>query len=104
MSNEETINSGRFTEATEKAATTGAKIAADVRAGLSNVVDGVKEKISGESVRKIGEAAGKIRNYVDDRGIQGLTDDVTKVIRQYPVPAMLFGILIGVLLARPRGD
>lgn len=104
MSNEETINRERLTEATEKAATTTGKIAAEVRSGLSNVVDGVKEKISGESVRKLGEAAGRIRNYVDDRGFQGVTDDVTKVIRQYPVPAMLFGILIGVLLARPRGD
>lgn len=104
MANEETINRGRLTEATDKAATTTGKIAAEVRSGFTNVVDGVKEKISGESVRKIGEAAGKVRHYVDDRGIQGLTDDVTKVIRQYPVPAMLFGILIGMLLARPRGN
>ena len=104
MSNEETIHSEGFTEVTDKAAAATGKIAADVRTGFSSVVDKVKGKVTGDSVRKIGEAAGTIRNYVDDRGIQGLTDDVTKVIRQYPVPAMLFGILIGVLLARPRGD
>lgn len=104
MSNEETINRGRINEATDKAATTAGKIAADVRAGITNVVDGVKDKISGDSVRKIGETAGKIRNYVDDRGIQGLSDDVTQVIRQYPVAAMVCGVLIGILLARPRGD
>jgi hypothetical protein len=69
---------GRLNDVTDKAATTGARIAADVRAGLSNVVDGVKDKISGDSVRKIGEAAGKIRNYVDDRGVQGMSDDVTE--------------------------
>jgi hypothetical protein len=104
VSDEETIQRGRLNEVTDKAATTGAKIAADVRAGLSNVVDGVKDKISGDSVRKIGEAAGKIRNYVDDRGVQGMSDDVTSVIRRYPVTAMLFGVVIGVLLARPRGE
>ena len=48
MSDEETIQRGRLNEVTDKAATTGAKIAADVRAGLSNVVDGVKDKISGD--------------------------------------------------------
>jgi hypothetical protein len=30
----------------------GAKVAADVREGISNFVDGVKEKISGDAVRK----------------------------------------------------
>ena len=104
MINEETIHSEQFTEVTDKAAAATGKIAADVHTGFSNVVDKVKEKFSGDPVRKIGEAAGSIRNYVDDRGLQGLTDDVTKVIRRYPVPAMLFGILIGVLLARPRKD
>jgi hypothetical protein len=104
VSNEETIDRGRINEATDKAATATGKIVADVRAGISNAVDGVKDKLSGDSVRKIGEAAGKIKTYVDDRGIQGLTDDVTKVIRQYPVAALLCGVVIGVLLARPRGD
>jgi gas vesicle protein len=86
----------------------GAKVAADVREGISNFVDGVKEKMSGDAVRKVSEAAGKVkdqvRGYVEDRGIGGLADDVTDTIRRYPVSAMLCGILIGVLIARPRGD
>lgn len=83
-------------------------VASEVREGISNFVDGVKEKIPGDAVRKMSETVSQVsdqvRGYIEDRGIRGLTDDVTDVIRRYPVPALLCGVLIGVLLARPRGD
>lgn len=52
----------------------------------------------------VSQVSDQVRGYIEDRGIRGLTDDVTDVIRRYPVPALLCGVLIGVLLARPRGD
>ena len=82
--------------------------ASEVREGITNFVDGVKQKIPSDAVRKMSDTAGEVtdqvRGYIEDRGIRGLTDDVTDVIRRYPMPALLCGVLIGVLLARPRGD
>lgn len=82
--------------------------ASEVREGITNFVEGVKQKIPGDAVRKMSDTAcevtDQIRGYIEDRGIRGLTDDVTDVIRRYPMPALLCGVLIGALLARPRGD
>ena len=82
--------------------------ASEVREGITNFVDGVKNKIPGDAVRKMSDSAcevtDQVRGYIEDRGIRGLTADVTDVIRRYPTPALLCGVLIGVLLARPRGD
>ena len=83
-------------------------VASEVREGLSKIVDEVKDKIAGDAIRKVSETAsqvsGQVRGYIEDRGVRGLADDVTDVIRRYPMPALLCGVLIGVLLARPRGN
>jgi hypothetical protein len=83
-------------------------IASEVREGISKIVDGVKERISTDAVRKVSETASQVsdqvRGYIDDRGMRGLANDATAVIRRYPVPAVVLGVLVGVLLARPRGD
>ena len=82
--------------------------ASEVREGITNFVDGVKKKIPGDAVRKMSDTAcevtDQVRGYIKDHGVRGLTDDVTDVIRRYPMPALLCGVLIGVLLAHPRGD
>jgi hypothetical protein len=86
----------------------GSNVASEVRDGIGKIVDGVKEKISTDAVRKVSETASQVsdqvKGYIEDRGMRGLADDATAVIRRYPVPAVVLGILIGVLLARPRGD
>ena len=94
-------------------------VASEVREGITKIVDGVKEKLSTDAVRKVTETANQVgdqvrgyanqvgdqvRGYIEDRGMRGLAADTTDVIRRYPVPAVVLGILIGVLLARPRGD
>jgi hypothetical protein len=47
--------------------------------------------------------ANKLENaghYVEQSGLRGLGDDVTNLIRRNPIPALLLGVGIGVLLAR----
>jgi hypothetical protein len=43
------------------------------------------------------ESAGK---YLQQEGLQGMADDVTKLIRSHPLPAMLLGVGLGFILAR----
>jgi len=43
------------------------------------------------------EGTGK---YLEGEGLKGLAQDVTNVIRHNPIPALLFGVGIGFLMAR----
>ena len=57
MAYEEDFSRGHYSGSSEEKDVNGltgkgAKVAADVREGISNFVDGVKEKISGDAVRK----------------------------------------------------
>ena len=38
--------------------------------------------------------------YLNERGLQGVTDDVADLIRHNPMPALLVGLGLGMLLAR----
>jgi phage-related protein len=38
--------------------------------------------------------------YLQQEGLQGMAQDVTKLIRRHPFPAMMLGIGLGFLLAR----
>jgi hypothetical protein len=45
------------------------------------------------------ESAG---NYLEDKSLQGMVDDVAGVIRKYPLQSLLIGIGIGFLLSRKK--
>ena len=68
----------------------------------------------GQSVRQhgpdggmLGTAAGTVAStleqggrYLQEEGLSGMADDLTSMIKKNPIPALLFGIGIGFLLAR----
>ena len=43
------------------------------------------------------------RTALQDKGVQGLSGDLTDLIRRYPIPALLIGLGIGFVLARSLG-
>jgi hypothetical protein len=54
---------------------------------------------------KVGQTYEQGRDYVKERGLSGMGEDITDVIRRNPLPAMLVGLGIGFLLARAfRGE
>ena len=52
---------------------------------------------AGHAVGSKLEAGG---HYLEDHGVKGIGDDVTLLIRQHPVPALVIGLGIGILAAR----
>ena len=61
---------------------------------------GPHEGTLGSAAKAVGgtlEAGGK---YVEEAGLSGMMDDLTEVIRRNPVPAVLIGLGLGVLLGR----
>jgi len=52
---------------------------------------------AGEAVASQLECSGR---YLEEQGLKGIGEDVTNLIRRNPIPALLIGVGIGVLLAR----
>jgi len=51
---------------------------------------------AGEAVADKLEGSGR---YLEQHGLQGIGEDVTNLIRRYPMPALLVGVGVGLLLA-----
>ena len=65
----------------------------------------VREKLPHEGM--VGTASGYVADalesggrYLQQEGFSGMADDLTNLIRRNPIPALLFGIGLGYLLAR----
>lgn len=81
--------------------------------GTSGAVGGGMQKLAG-AIREhtpqsgvIGAATGAVAEKLEqggewlaDKGFEGITDDVTSIIRKNPVPAFLIAIGLGFMLAK----
>jgi hypothetical protein len=61
---------------------------------------GPREGILGQATAGVAGALDSTGRYLDQEGVSGMVDDLTGMIRNHPVPAVLIGIGIGFLLAR----
>ena len=83
-------------------------------AGVTATVTGAAQDVASRVTEAAGTAAAKaqevagaaagVGSYVQDRGVQGLSEDLTGLIRRYPVPALLIGLGIGYVLGRSLGS
>ncbi len=76
-----------------------------VGAGMENLGAAVRQhEPAGGMLHNAGEAlANKLEGggrYLEEHGLKGMADDVTSFIRRNPIPALLVGVGLGVLLAR----
>jgi hypothetical protein len=78
--------------------------ASSVGGGMKNLADTVRDNTpnsgmlgaASEQVASGLEAGGK---YLEDKGLSGIGDDLTGLIKNHPIPAVLIGIGIGYLIA-----
>jgi len=59
-----------------------------------------KEGMIGSAGQTIGEKLESGGRYLEEKGLAGIGDDVTNLIRSNPVPALLVGIGLGFILAK----
>jgi hypothetical protein len=86
-------------QAIEKAKDMGSQAMEKAKDYASSVSEQVSQTASrlGERAEHTYEAG---RDYVTHRGLRGMGEDVTDIIRRNPVPAVLVGLGIGFLIAR----
>src|SRR4051812_49964002 len=79
--------------------------AKDVAAGTSELVSGAKDKVR-EWASEAADTAGQVKNRASEMATtaahkaEDFGEDLTGLIRRYPVPALLVGFGIGFLLAQ----
>jgi hypothetical protein len=78
---------------------------ATVGSGMSSLAGTIRDK--GPHTGMLGTAASSVAgglqaggDYLQEHGMGDMMSDLTKVIRQYPIPSLLVGFGVGFLLAR----
>lgn len=61
------------------------------------------QEAAGATAATVADTAAGAGTYLQDRGVEGLSEDLTGLIRRYPVPALLIGLGIGYVLGRSFG-
>jgi uncharacterized protein YjbJ (UPF0337 family) len=61
------------------------------------------QELAGSAVTAVTDTVAGVGTYVQEKGLQGLSGDLTDLIRRHPVPALLIGLGIGYVLGRSVG-
>lgn len=90
------------------ASTVGQKIddaAGSVGSGMHSLGETVRDKgpekgVLGTVTGKVADALEGTGDYLEKKKLSGMAEDVTNLIRNNPIPALLIGIGVGFLLSR----
>jgi uncharacterized phage infection (PIP) family protein YhgE len=77
---------------------------AKVGSGVENLADKLRDSAPREGMmhnaaNKVADTLERSGRYLEEEGLSGMAEDLTGVIKRYPVPAVLVGIGIGYLIA-----
>jgi hypothetical protein len=99
----------RLQEYTDKSAGVAATVTSAAQDVASRVTETVgtaatkAQEMAGSAATAVTETVARLGTHVQEKGLQGLSGDLTDLIRRYPVPALLIGLGIGFVLARTVG-
>jgi uncharacterized protein YjbJ (UPF0337 family) len=95
-----------YTDQSAGVAATATSAAQDVASRVTETAGTAATKaqeMAGSAASAVADTAAGLGTYVQDRGVQGLSGDLTNLIRRYPVSALLVGLGIGFVLGRSVG-
>jgi len=84
-------------KADQVAATAGSNIRG---AGEAIKQQGPQEGMLGSAAKSVGGAIEAGGRYLEEQGFTGMVDDVAGVIKRNPVPAIIVGVGLGILIGR----
>lgn len=56
--------------------------------------------VLGQATETVAQGLERGGRYLEDQGMSGLTNDLSEMVKRNPIPALLFGIGLGFVLAR----
>jgi len=71
---------------------------------IKNFGDTIREHapqgMLGDAAKTVASTTNQVGRYLEEEGLSGMFDDVTNLIKRNPVPAILVGVGLGVLIGR----
>jgi hypothetical protein len=61
---------------------------------------GPQAGIMGRATSTVADTLDRTGHYLEDQGLSGMAEDLTTLVRNHPLPAVLVGIGLGFMLAR----
>jgi len=61
---------------------------------------GPKEGMLGEATKTVANTTKQVGRYLEEEGLSGMMEDMTNLIKRNPIPAILVGVGLGVLIGR----
>jgi len=61
---------------------------------------GPRSGMFGQATETVAQGLERGGRYLEDQGVSGLANDLTDMVKRNPIPALLFGIGLGFVLAR----
>jgi ElaB/YqjD/DUF883 family membrane-anchored ribosome-binding protein len=76
-----------------------------VGSGMHTVADKVRDNVPqsgmlGTAGRSVASALDTAGQYVEDKNLSGMMEDVTSLVKRNPIPALLIGLGVGFLIGR----
>lgn len=73
--------------------------------GAENLAETMREKgphsgMFGRANEAVASTIDRTGQYLEEKGLSGMAEDMTEMIRRNPIPAVLIGIGVGFVLAR----
>jgi ElaB/YqjD/DUF883 family membrane-anchored ribosome-binding protein len=73
--------------------------------GMESLADTIRDRgpqsgMLGKATSGMADTLDTAGRYLDQQGVSGMVDDLTTVIKNHPLPAVLVGIGLGFMLAR----
>jgi hypothetical protein len=73
--------------------------------GIKHFGDTIRENaphegMLGDAAKTVANTTKQIGSYLEEEGLSGMFEDVTKLIKRNPIPAILVGVGLGVLIGR----
>jgi uncharacterized protein YjbJ (UPF0337 family) len=100
----------RLQEFGEKSAGVAATVTSTAHAVASSVAETAgtaaskAQEIAGAAAAAVTDTVAGAGPAVREKGVQGLSEDLSGLIRRYPVPALLIGLGLGFVLGRSLGS
>jgi len=72
--------------------------------GIKHFGDTIREHapqgMLGDAAKAVANTTKQVGSYLEEEGLSGMFEDVTKLIKRNPIPAILVGVGLGVLIGR----